>query len=347
ATNALRFIHEGLRIAFRHSFAIALLPAFAFPAWSAITFVQSNYSTPQSSQTSVSVTFTAAQTAGDLNMIVVGWNDSSAHVASVTDKSGNVYTLAVGPTVQSGVASQSIYYAKNIVAATAKTNIVTVTFSRSAAYPDIRILEYSGADPNNPVDVAGAGTGSSSTSSASATTTNVADLVFAANLVQTMTTGAGNGFTKRLITSPDGDIAEDMMAASAGTYTATAPLSSGQWIMQMVALRAVSNGLTTTYSISGKVSGSAATVALSGTSSATTTVAAGGTYTFSGLKNGSYTVTPTQSGYTFSPASASVTVNGANVSGVNFTGSVITAGTYSISGKVTGSAATVALSGTS
>src|SRR5581483_11640967 len=76
-------------------------------------------------------------------------------------------------------------------------------------------------------------------------------------------------------------------------------------------------------------------------------VAAGGTYTFSSLKNGSYTVTPTQPGYTFSPISAPVTVNGANVSGVNFTGSVITAGSYSISGKVSGSAATLTLSGTS
>ena len=38
-----------------------------------------------------------------------------------------------------------------------------------------------------------------------------------------------------------------------------------------------------------------------------------------GLANGSYTITPTKSGYTFSPTSQQVTVNGANVSGVNFT----------------------------
>ena len=49
--------------------------------------------------------------------MVVGWNDSTATVGTVTDKSGNTYTLAVGPTIQSGVASQSIYYAKNIAAA--------------------------------------------------------------------------------------------------------------------------------------------------------------------------------------------------------------------------------------
>src|ERR1700722_18077060 len=84
-----------------------------------ITYVQGNSATPQTPQTSVAVTFTVAQAAGDLNVVAVGWNDSTATVNSVKDKSGNTYALAVGPTIQSGAASQSIYYAKNIVAAAA------------------------------------------------------------------------------------------------------------------------------------------------------------------------------------------------------------------------------------
>ena len=115
-----------------------------------ISYVQSSYATPQTPQTTVNVTYTAAQVAGDLNVVVVGWSDSTATVSSVVDSKSNAYALAVGPTVQSGIASQSIYYAKNIVSAAAGTNTVTVTFSRAAVYPDIRILEYSGADPNNP-----------------------------------------------------------------------------------------------------------------------------------------------------------------------------------------------------
>ena len=39
----------------------------------------------------------------------------------------------------------------------------------------------------------------------------------------------------------------------------------------------------------------------------------GGTYTFGALANGAYVVTPSQAGYTFSPASATVAVNGASV----------------------------------
>ncbi len=208
-------------------------------AASTISYVQSNYATPQTPQMSVSVAYSTAQTAGDLNVIAVGWNDSTSTVRSVTDSAGNTYTLAVGPTVQSGFGSQSIYYAKNIVASAAGANSVVVTFSTAATAPDIRIFEYSGADRNNPVDVTAASSGNSGASnSGSATTTTAADLLFSANLVFTSTTGPGSGFTQRLLTQPDGDIGEDEMVMNTGSYSGSAPLNgSGPWIMQMVAFR--------------------------------------------------------------------------------------------------------------
>jgi hypothetical protein len=43
-----------------------------------------------------------------------------------------------------------------------------------------------------------------------------------------------------------------------------------------------------------------------------------GNYSFSGLANGTYTVTPSRSGATFTPTSQSVTINGANIAAVNF-----------------------------
>lgn len=46
---------------------------------------------------------------------------------------------------------------------------------------------------------------------------------------------------------------------------------------------------------------------------------ASGSYAFSGLANGTYTVTPSNTGYTLSPASTNVTINAADVPGVNFT----------------------------
>jgi hypothetical protein len=203
-----------------------------------ISYVQGNYTDPMSSQNTISVPFTGAQTAGDLNVVVVGWKDSTTSVGQVTDSAGNTYALAVGPTRISGTASQSIFYAKNIVSAGAG-NSVTVTFSGSARNPDVRILEYSGADPSNPLDVTAASTGSGLTAnSGSATTTNATDLILGADLVQSVTASPGSGFTKRVLSSPQGNIAEDQITTTTGRYSAAATLMpASRWIMQMAAFR--------------------------------------------------------------------------------------------------------------
>jgi hypothetical protein len=81
-----------------------------------------------------------------------------------------------------------------------------------------------------------------------------------------------------------------------------------------------------TYTISGTVSGNLAgvTINLTGTSSASTTTASDGTYSFTGLSAGSYTITPSKTGYTFSPASLNPTVTSSNVTGQDFTASAVT-----------------------
>ena len=203
------------------------------------TFVQVNAGVPQSTVVqSVSVAYTAAQSIGNLNVIVVGWGDATAAVSSVSDLSGNTYALAVGPTVGTGV-SQSIYYATNIVGSSGG-NTVTVVFTTPASYPDVRILEYSGIDSTNPLDGIVATTGNSAVSSTGALTTiNSYDLLLAANWVDTVTTAAGAPFASRIISNPDADLVEDLVVSSTGTYTATASLGgSGPWVMQMVAFRA-------------------------------------------------------------------------------------------------------------
>jgi parallel beta-helix repeat protein len=111
----------------------------------------------------------------------------------------------------------------------------------------------------------------------------------------------------------------------------------------------------TTYSISGTIStaanGSGATVKLAGTATATTTANSSGAYSFTGLANGSYTITASKTGFTFNPSSLQVTVNGANLTGENFTASAVPPTTYSISGTIStaanGSGATLTLSGAS
>jgi uncharacterized protein with LGFP repeats len=82
---------------------------------------------------------------------------------------------------------------------------------------------------------------------------------------------------------------------------------------------------------------------LVGAASATVTADASGNYSFPGLPNGAYTVTPSKTGFTFAPVNRAVTVSGADLTSVNFTTTAIT---WSISGTITGgSGATVTLSG--
>jgi CSLREA domain-containing protein len=116
-----------------------------------------------------------------------------------------------------------------------------------------------------------------------------------------------------------------------GTYTIT-PSQSGITFTPASRSVTVSGGNITAqnfvgssgYTLSGRVATSSGiaitgvTVTLDGGATATTNSA--GYYTFYNVPNGNHTIEPSKSGYTFVPATKSVTVNGANVSGQNVTG---------------------------
>ena len=199
-----------------------------------IGFVQVKAATPQFASTSVAVSYPLAQTAGNLNIVAVGWNDTTSTVNSVKDSRGNSYALAIGPTTGTGL-RQSIYYARNIAGG---NNTVTATFNRAAAFVDVRVLEYSGLDTSSPLDVTAEGTGrGTSPRSASATTSAANELIFGAGMTDAQFTGAGSGFTSRIITTPDADIAEDKIVSSVGNYSAEAPAPSSKSVMQMATFR--------------------------------------------------------------------------------------------------------------
>ncbi len=82
-----------------------------------------------------------------------------------------------------------------------------------------------------------------------------------------------------------------------------------------------SSGAAPTWSISGRVTSGGnglalVSMALSGGS--TTTTDATGNYTFGGLANGSYTVTPSLAGWTFTPANRAVTISSGNQAAQDF-----------------------------
>jgi hypothetical protein len=79
-----------------------------------------------------------------------------------------------------------------------------------------------------------------------------------------------------------------------------------------------------TYSISGSVLSweegvPGVTVTLTGTDNATTTTGADGSYSFTGLSNGTYTITPTKTGFSSRPRNNEQIVAGDNVDNIDFT----------------------------
>jgi len=92
---------------------------------------------------------------------------------------------------------------------------------------------------------------------------------------------------------------------------------------------------TATYSISGTVAGAdGATVTLGGAKAAAVVTKANGYFAFSDLSDGSYSITPSEADYSFSPSTRAVTISESSSTGNNFSASRFD--TYSISGVIDG-----------
>ncbi len=173
-----------------------------------INYIQGASAATGGSLTVVPVTMSKVQTAGNLNVVIIGWNDTTTTVSSVTDTENNTYTIAA-PLVTGTGLSQIIYYAKNIAGEASNPNEVTVTFSGAAPAPDVRVLEYKGLDITNPLDTTAGNFGATSPADSGAcTTTTPTELVVAGATVAGSVTGPGTGFTTVALTHPNGDNAE-------------------------------------------------------------------------------------------------------------------------------------------
>ena len=125
--------------------------------------------------------------------------------------------------------------------------------------------------------------------------------------------------------------------------------TNDQW--NYAAVEIVATRATESWTISGTITplpaGTGVTVTLSGTASAVATTNSSGSYSFTGLTNGSYTVTPSKTGFSFSPGSQAVVINNGNATVPSFTATAVS--TWTISGTITplpaGTGVTVTLSG--
>jgi hypothetical protein len=190
-------------------------------------FMQVAAAVPPATQSSVAVALANPETAGDLNVVAIGWNDMVARVTSVTDTRGNTYRVAAHLKRGNGM-SQSIWYSPHVGAG---LDTVTVTFSTGALFVDVRLAEYGGVSS---LGAARSATGNGGTASASVATRVSSSLVVGAAVCSNYIDGPGPGFSARIITQPNADILQDRVAATIGTYAASTTGAPGGWVAQAV-----------------------------------------------------------------------------------------------------------------
>ncbi|PYU60108.1 MAG: hypothetical protein DMG55_11780 [Acidobacteria bacterium] len=248
-----------LKVDFVQSFLLvviswSLLLCASQQAAAQMKFVQVNSAVPTSTAT-ISATYNSAQTAGNMNVVAIGWDSSFITLKTLTDSKGNSYKLAVSYVDSTGI-TQAIYYAPNIVAAAAGANRVTATLSASTDWPDLRILEYSGV---NTLDKTASAKGTTTTaSSGSVTTTQADELLFGAVYTYGTTNGPGSGYTSRVVTG-DSDLAEDEVVFTTGLYTAKASMDGQEWVAQLATFYSSGTGGTTLPAPTGLTTSTAST----------------------------------------------------------------------------------------
>jgi hypothetical protein len=135
---------------------------------------------------------------------------------------------------------------------------------------------------------------------------------------------AGAALPQALSGSPEAGMGAYLVDSGTSPIGATFTTSANNsdWLWLVASFKLAPAGST----ISGNAGISGAAVAYTGAASGSVTADSFGNYSITGLADGAYTVTPTLSGYTFTPASKSETVSGVNITGQNFSAGFSQAG---------------------
>ena len=109
------------------------------------TFVQANTSGGNVPAGTFTLTYTNAQTAGDTNVIVVGYNTGANPTPTILDTSGNSYVLLQALINAATELSIFMWVCIGIKAAAAGANTVTINLANPTTL-GVGILEYSGVN---------------------------------------------------------------------------------------------------------------------------------------------------------------------------------------------------------
>jgi hypothetical protein len=189
-----------------------------------ITFLQSATVKPTAAMTTLG--FNAGITAHDAIIVCLNYPAASgATLTSITDSLGNTYLPLVGPIDAAG----ERHYIAAAYDSPAGGDTLTVTLSAAPVNgSDLMVMDYSGLALSSAFDASANATGTgTSMNSGGATTTFAHELVV--GYAEAPNAMPGTGFTQRAVQS--GNLAEDLVVSTKGTYHATATTTTGAWEM--------------------------------------------------------------------------------------------------------------------
>ena len=357
-------LKNGRRIASNLFFLFVLAFSSVVAARAQVNIDAAVFADQGTKKTSVSTGTFSTSSANELLLAFISADNTSSTNAIVNSVSGAglTWVRVIRTNVQRGTAE--IWRA---FAASALTNVtVTATISQNVS-SSVTVMSFSGVDTSGTngsgaVGATGTGNAIAGAPTASLTTTRNNSLVVGVGNDWDNAIGRTLGSNQTMVhqyLAPVGDTywvqrrnSTTPLSGTSVSINDTAP-TGDRYDLSICEILPGSTGVTPTFSISGTVSpvsvGSAATLSLSGPVSGAVTPNSSGMYTFSSLPNGTYTVTPSETGQAFTPASRTVTVNGASITGMDFTATAVSSN-MSISGSITpissGVGTLMALSGT-
>ena len=332
-------------------------------AWAAIGIDVSTSKGQGSASNTVSTSAFSTSSGNELLLAFISADSTASPNTTVTKVTAGALTWALveRTNVQKGTAEIWRAFAPSALSGITVTATLSQKVDSSLTVMSFTGVNTSGTNGSGAIGAAGSGNANPGAPTATLVTQGNGSLVVGVgddwdNSIP-RTPGTGQTVVNQYL-APVGDTYWVQMQSSpillSGTTVIindTAP-TGDRYNLSIVEILAAAGGATA-GSISGTISpapnGNVATVVLSqnGTTVATTTVGASGTYSFSNVGNGTYTLTPSETGFTFTPASQSVTVSGNAVTVPVFTATAVVS-TYTVSGTISpapnGNVATVTLS---
>ena len=311
-------------------------PTYYYPSYSTMTlttaaptFGVANFITGGTTSSVSSFSSSAwSSTSGNLLVVGIRIGETLGFVTSVKTQAGTSLTAIAGSAAYNGSSQATqLFYLPNIVGNSIEQ--ITVALSNPTAYVGICVWEIHGALISSVLDKAAEGVNASSATTVTTgafTTTHPIEIICAMGGMPTLnnTYSGQAGYTMDSTGWPSGATAlycgaEHLITSSiqtGATVSLTGTVAGTGSTLSLASFIAA-------LSISGNAGVANAVVTWTGTSSGYTIADGSGNFAISGLANGSYTITPSLAGYTFSPTSSAQTVNNANITGVNFTATPI------------------------